>query len=96
LYRLEVKFMLIKNKSDPIIHIRSVLERKDFNSTEKVFMIVLLAKSNTLLEFSPTEYSKYLGVSRATIYSCINKLSNLKILKKHEKGYKYIVDCKLL
>lgn len=88
--------MLIKNKSDPLVHIRSVLERRDLSSTEKVFMIVLLAEPNTLLEFSPTEYSKYLGVSRATIYSCMDKLSNLKILKKHGKGYKYIVDCKLL
>ena len=75
--------MLIKNKSDPIIHIRSVLERRDLNSTDKIIMIALLTESHTLLEFSPTEYSSYLGVSRATIYNSMDKISNLKILKKH-------------
>jgi predicted transcriptional regulator len=66
------------------------------SKTDKVFMIALLIEPYTLLEFSPTEYSNYLGVSRATIYRSMDKLLNLKILKKHEKRYKYIVDCKLL
>jgi len=88
--------MLIKNKSDPLVHIRSVLERRDLNSTDKIFVVALLIEPYIQLEFSPTEYSGYLGVSRGTLYRSMDKLSGLKILKKYEKRYKYIIDCKLL
>ena len=88
--------MLIKNKSDPIIHIKNLLERRDLNSMDKIFVIGLLIEPYIQLEFSPTEYSNYLGVSRGTLYRSMDRLSGLNILKRHQKRYKYIIDCQLL
>jgi len=94
--------MLIKNKSDPIIHIRSVLERRDLNSIDKVILTSILIEPYIQVEFSPTKYSKYLGISRSGINYSIVRLKSLKILKeyKKEKLYKikskYTLDCKSL
>ena len=94
--------MLIKNKSDPLIHIRSVLERRDLSKLDKILLIRILIEPYIQLEFSPTEYSKIIGVSKSGINDSLYKLSDLKILKrkkkdeKQRKRYKYILDCKLL
>ena len=94
--------MLIKNKSDPLIHIRSVLERRDLSKLDKILLIRILIEPYIQVEFSPTEYSKIIGVSKSGINDSLYKLSDLKILKrqkkdkKQRKRYKYILDCKLL
>ena len=88
--------MFIKNKLDPIIHITSVLENKALTPVDKVFMITLLIDPSIHLEFSLTVFSRYLGISKSTLYRSMKRLSRLKILKKSEKKYKYIIDCKLL
>ena len=88
--------MFIKNKLDPIAHIISVLEREDLTLSDKILVIALLVEPSIHLEFSIAEYSRYLGISRGTIYNTINKLSRLKILKKNGKKHKYIINCRLL
>jgi len=88
--------MFIKNKLDPIAHIISVQEREDLTLSDKILVIALLIEPSIHLEFSIAEYSRSLGISRGTIYNTINKLESLKILKKHGKRYKYVIDCKSL
>jgi DNA-binding IclR family transcriptional regulator len=88
--------MFIKNKLDPIDHIISVLEREDLILADKVFMITLLIEPSIHLGFSIKKYSTYLGISKSTLYRSMDRLSELKILKKNGKRYKYIIDCKLL
>ena len=88
--------MFIKNKLDPIAHIISILEREDLTPADKILVITLLIEPSIHFEFSIAEYSRSLGISRGTIYNTINKLANLKILKKNRKRHKYIIDCKLL
>ena len=91
--------MLIKNKLDPLIHIRSVLRRRDLSKADKIILITILAEPYIQLEFSPTEYSKFIGISKSGINGSFYKLNNLKILKRWKKGkihgnrYKYILDC---
>jgi len=91
--------MLIKNKTDPLIHIKSVLERKDLSKVDKIILITILVEPYVQLEFSPTKYSEFIGISKSGINGSFYKLNNLKILKRQKKGenhgnrYRYILDC---
>ena len=88
--------MLIKNKSDSLSHIKNVLWRMDLSKTDKIILITILREPYIQLEFSPTEYSKFIGISKSGINNSLNKLNQLKILKRQKKGgnrYRYILDC---
>ena len=91
--------MLIKNKSDSLSHIKNVLLRGDLSKTDKIILITILVEPYVQLEFSPTEYSKFIGISKSGINGSFYKLNNLKILKRRKKGknhgnrYRYILDC---
>jgi len=91
--------MLIKNKSDSLSHIKNVLWRMDLSKTDKIILITILIEPYIQLEFSPTEYSKFIGISKSGINNSFDRLNQLKILKKQKKGvnhgnrYRYILDC---
>ena len=91
--------MFIRNKSDPLIHIKNVLKKKDLRSIDKIILTAILIEPYIQLEFSPLEYSKFLGISKSGMNNSLSRLNKLNILKREKKSrgnrYRYILDCSL-
>ena len=88
--------MLIKNKSDPIIHIRQILFRDDISKTEKIILTRIMLETYEEFEFSMKNYSKEVRVSRSGIKKSLIHLDRLGILERSTKiggRYSYTVDC---
>ena len=88
--------MLIKNKLDPIIHIKSVLKRKDMSKTDKLLLVRILLESYEEFNFSIIDYSQYTKISISGIKKSLIHLDELGFLiRLSKKGgrYKYIVEC---
>jgi predicted transcriptional regulator len=94
--------MFIRNKSDPIVHIRSVLKKKNLKLIDKVILTAILIEPYIQLGFSTKEYCESLGISKSGMNSSLSRLNRLNMLRREKKGeshgnrYRYILDCSLL
>jgi len=88
--------MFIKNKSDPLIHIKKLLVRRDLSKADKILLIRILIEPYEKIEFSILNYSQYTKISVSGIKKSLIHLDKLGILTRMTKKggrYKYILEC---
>jgi predicted transcriptional regulator len=89
--------MFIRNKSNPIVHMKRILFREDLSNADKILLIRIMLETYEEFEFSIKDYSENIKISISRIKISLVHLKKLGILTRwNRKGcrHRYIVECR--
>ncbi|MGB6127639.1 MAG: hypothetical protein WBG30_02720 [Psychrilyobacter sp.] len=88
--------MFVKNRSDPLIHIKQILSRDDISKVEKIILTRIMLEPYDEFIFSIKNYSEDVKISISGIKKSLIHLEKLGILARAIKiggRYRYTLKC---